>query len=73
MARQKFIELQTSVIDLKFALTVGEENSRVRFRQLAIETYDFLVSMDANFVQAFDPRAGIGWQPSAQPMVGQAG
>lgn len=55
MDREKFVEFQTSVIDRKFALTSGEENSRERFRQLAIDTYDFLISMGASFVQAFDP------------------
>jgi hypothetical protein len=55
MDREKFVELQASVIDQKFALTSGEETSRERFCQLAIDTYDFLMSMGATFVHAFDP------------------
>jgi hypothetical protein len=55
MDREKFVELQTSIADRKFALTSGEEGSRERFLQLAIETYEFLISMGAASVQCFDP------------------
>lgn len=60
MDREKFVEFETSVIDEKLALTSGEENARERFRQLALDTYDFLMSMGASFVHVFDP-----WPESA--------
>jgi hypothetical protein len=44
MYRAQFIELQTREADLGLSLTPGEEDAWGRFLQLAIDTYDFLVS-----------------------------
>ena len=55
MDRAEFIKRQTWVADLKLSLTAGEENARERFLQLAIDTYDYLISRGAGFVQMSDP------------------
>jgi hypothetical protein len=60
MDREEFIERQTWAADRKLALTSDEEDARERFHQLAIDTYDFLISAGADFVMAFDP-----WPESA--------
>ena len=54
MDREKFVAWQTLVVDRKFSLTMGEDDARERFLQLAIETYDFLVSMGAHVALPFD-------------------
>src|SRR5262249_41807931 len=67
--REEFIEQQTSRIYQEFALTSGEEDSRDRLRQLAIETYDFLISGGAAYVcifyaspeSAFNPKHQHAW------------
>jgi hypothetical protein len=60
MDRAQFIRQQTGAANEKFALTSGEEGARERFLQLAIDTYDFLISAGADFVLEFDP-----WPESA--------
>jgi hypothetical protein len=60
MERAQFIEQQTRAADRKLALSSGEEDARQRYLQLAIDTYDFLISADAAFVLVFDP-----WPKSA--------
>jgi hypothetical protein len=67
MDREKFVELQTSIADRKFALTSGEQSSRERFRQLAIETYDFLISNGATSVPRFDPWPEAAGNPIRNP------
>jgi hypothetical protein len=60
MDREKFIEFQVSMTDDTFALISVEARSRQRFLQLAIDTYDFLMSAGADFVLNFHP-----WPESA--------
>jgi len=55
MDRAEFIERQTGAADARFSLTVGEETAQQRFRQLAIDTYDFLTSAGAKVGWAFTP------------------
>jgi hypothetical protein len=78
MDRAEFIERQAAEADSKLALTTGEGRARERFVQLAIETYDFLISAGADFVLVFDPwpesagnaLRGRGWgKRSAGPRI----
>src|SRR4051794_4249911 len=45
MTREQFIELQDRGLDEVFSLTDGEEESRSRIFQLALDSYDFLTSV----------------------------
>jgi hypothetical protein len=68
MDREKFVRRQTSITDLKLSLTSGEESSRERFLQLALETYDSLISMGATMVPSdFDPWPESGGNPLSNP------
>jgi hypothetical protein len=72
MDREKFIELQAYSIDEIFALTSGAEDSRDRFRQLAIETYDSLISEGAAAPGPFEPSPESAANPIHENRVGWA-
>src|ERR1700754_2631 len=57
MDRTQFIEQQVQAAEETFSLTSGEERARERFRQLAVDTYDFLVSVGTTAQWVFTPSA----------------
>src|SRR5712691_5438831 len=71
MDRTQFIEQQTLAADEKFAQTSGEESARERYLQLAIDTYDFLISTGADFVLVFDPWPESAGNPLRGPLWGK--
>lgn len=51
--RDRFIELQSNLLDELFALAPGEDQTRSHFEEMAIETYDCLVAQDFTHVSPF--------------------
>jgi hypothetical protein len=58
MDREKFIELQRRTTEATFALTSGEDGARQRFQELAIDTYDAVVSMGGGVFWGLRPSWG---------------
>lgn len=59
LTREQFIELQIEEIDRFFSFTEGEQNSRERFAELAIDTYDALVLAGTKYL-------AYGFSPSPE-------
>lgn len=66
MTREEFIERQEKALDWLFSFTQGEDSSRRRFEQLAIDTYDFLGSQGAQVFLCFS-----AWPDSAGNLLNQ--
>jgi hypothetical protein len=60
MTREQFFAQQTHMLDHVFSFTKDERESRSRFEQLALDTYDFLVSRQVSDFLLFSP-----WPESA--------
>ncbi len=54
--RDRFIELQSSLLDEIFALAPEEEQTRRQFEEMTIETYDCVVGQDRIWVSPFKLR-----------------
>src|SRR6266567_1303065 len=51
--RDRFIGLQSNLLDELFALAPGEDQTRRHFEEMAIETYGCLVAQDFTHVSPF--------------------
>ena len=71
MEREQFITQQAAAADAKLELTSGEEDARKRFIQLAVDTFDFLVSMGADYVLLFDPWPELAGNALCSPTWGR--
>jgi hypothetical protein len=60
MTREQFFVQQTHMLDRIFSLTKDERESRSRFEQLTLDSFDFLASQQVNVFHAFSP-----WPESA--------
>lgn len=55
MDRDKFIKAQAGRLDEVFSFTRNENEARARFERLALDSYDFLKSMNTAFYWGFNP------------------
>jgi hypothetical protein len=68
MERGRFIEQQARGLEARFEFASGEEDVRQRFRQLALDTFDFVVAAGCELALYFDPAWDAGsavWQKSS--------
>src|SRR6187431_374493 len=63
---EQFVERTTNYADRRvFQYTIGEERTRARFLQLAIDTYNFLHTLPSHQPDGFHP--GYGFWPDHMP------
>lgn len=61
--REQFIKQQHAETDEKLRWSAGEDDASERFQKLAIDTYEFLVSAGADYMQTFDPSPASAGNP----------